>query len=140
MIDTLTIIQLISVAAILAVAYIIRGVAGFGSGLIAVPLLTFILPLSLVVPLVVLLDYIASLSQGLKNREEIRWKELIPLIPFSIIGVVIALVFLSKVDTLLLTRALGVFIVVYAIYTLSVYSPKKGTARGWVYWPVLQAG
>jgi uncharacterized protein len=131
LIDTLTVFQLSVSAAILALAYLVRGVAGFGSGLIAVPLLTFMLPLSLVVPLVVLLDYVASLSHGINNRKEIRWKEILPLIPFSVIGVVIALLFLSRSDMTLLTRALGVFIILYALFTLSGYSPKAGAARGW---------
>lgn len=131
MIDALTPMQLSASAVILALAYLVRGVAGFGSGLIAVPMLTLMLPLSLVVPLMVLLDYIASLSHGLSNREEIRWKEILPLIPFSVIGVVIALVFLSRSDGLLLTKALGFFIILFALYTLSGYSPKAGAARGW---------
>jgi uncharacterized membrane protein YfcA len=46
------------------VAYLVRGVAGFGSGLIAVPLLSLAAPVPAVVPLVVALDYIGSVSQG----------------------------------------------------------------------------
>lgn len=140
LIDTMTIFQLSASAVILSVAYLIRGVAGFGSGLIAVPMLTLMLPLSVVVPLIVLLDNIAALSQGLKNREEIRWKELIPLIPFSMMGVVIALVFISKADALLLTKALGLFVVLYALYSLSGFSPKAGAARGWGVFAGLSGG
>lgn len=131
MIDTLTYFQLAASAFILAAAFLVRGVAGFGSGLIAVPLLSLMLPLSFVVPLMVLLDYTASLSHGLSKREEIRWKEILPLIPFSIAGVVIALVFLSRSDVMVLTRALGVFVILFALFTLSGYSPKAGAARGW---------
>jgi len=79
----------------------------------------------------VLLDYIASLSHGLSRSKEIRWKEILPLIPFSIAGVVTALVFLSSSDALLLTKALGVFVILFALYTLSGYSPKVGAAKGW---------
>lgn len=118
-------------AAILALAYLVRGVAGFGSGLIAVPLLSLMFPLTLVVPIIVLLDYIASLSHGLSNRAEIRWKEIVPLIPFSLIGVAIAMVFLTRSDGLLLTKALGVFVIVFALFTLSGFSPKTGVAKGW---------
>ena len=131
LIDALTPFQLFASALILALAYLIRGVAGFGSGLIAVPLLTLMLPLTLVVPVMVLLDYIASLSHGLSNRDEIRWKEILPLIPFSLIGVAIALLFLTRSDGLLLTRALGVFVILFALFTLSGYKPKAGAARGW---------
>lgn len=131
MIDSMTLYQLSAGALVLVIAYIVRGIAGFGSGLIAIPVLTLMLPISIVVPLVVLLDYLASLSQGLKNREDIRWKELLPLIPFSLAGVVVALFFLTKSDALILTKALGVFIILYAFYTLSGYTPKSGASKGW---------
>ncbi|HEU0188089.1 MAG TPA: TSUP family transporter, partial [Gallionellaceae bacterium] len=124
MLDALPPHQLFTAAAILAVAYLVRGLAGFGSGLIAVPLLTLLTPLSLgvVVPMIVLLDYLASFSQGLNNRRDIRWREIIPMIPFSLIGVLIALLFMSRSDALLLTKALGVFIILFALYTLSGYT------------------
>lgn len=131
MIDALTPLQLAVSVAILALAFFIRGIAGFGSGLIAIPILTLMLPLSVVVPVMVLLDYIASLSHGLQNRTEIRWREILPLIPFSAAGVVIALFFLTQSDALLLTRALGVFIILFALYTLSGYTPKSGATRWW---------
>lgn len=131
MLETLSTLQLSAGALILALAYFVRGITGFGSGLIAVPLLSLMLPLSLVVPLMVLLDYMASLSHGLSNREEIRWKEIIPLIPFSIMGVIIALFFMSQSDAILLTKALGVFVILFAIFTLSGYTPKKGAAKAW---------
>lgn len=131
MIEALTPFQLVAGAAILALAFFIRGIAGFGSGLIAIPILTLMLPLSLVVPVMVMLDYIASLSHGLKNRDEIRWKEILPMIPFSIAGVVIALFFLSNADAMMLIKALGVFIILFALYTLSGFTPKSGAAKGW---------
>ena len=131
MLETLTPVQLAVSAAILAVAYFVRGIAGFGSGLIAVPLLAFVLPFSLVVPLMILLDYLASLSQGMRNRSDVRWKEIVPLIPFSLIGVVIAMRFLTQADALVLIKALGVFVILYGLYTLSGFRPKAGAARGW---------
>lgn len=123
--------QLLVGAVVLAVAYFVRGVAGFGSGLIAVPVLALILPLHTVVPLVVLLDYIASASQGAANRQDIRWRELVPLIPFSLAGVLVALFVLTRSDGEMLLHGLGVFVIVFAIYTLSGYTPKQEHSRGW---------
>ena len=131
MFATLTAAQLTIGAIILALAYLVRGVAGFASGLIAVPLLALILPLSVVVPLIVLLDYLASLSQGIKNRKDIRWLEIVSLIPFSLLGVLVAFFFLSRSNTLYLTKALGVFVILFAFFTLSGYSPKAKSARTW---------
>ncbi len=66
--------------AVLSVAYFVRGIAGFGSGLIAIPLLLMWFPLLVAVPLVVALDYLASASQGIKDRQAIRWREIWPLL------------------------------------------------------------
>ena len=61
-------------AVVLFVAYMVRGVAGFGSGLISVPLLALRFPVTVVVPLVVFLDFIGSASQGLSNWKRIAWR------------------------------------------------------------------
>lgn len=109
---------LLYAAAVLFLAYLVRGIAGFGSGLIAVPLLTLVAPVPLVVPLVVSLDYIGSASQGLKNRDHIAWKEQLALIPFMLVGIVAGLFVLQAIPTSILARGLGGFIVLYAIYQL----------------------
>jgi uncharacterized membrane protein YfcA len=118
-------------AGVVSVAYFVRGIAGFGSGLIAVPLLALMLPLTLVVPLVVLLDYVASASQGIANRQDIRWREILPVLPFSAAGVLIALFVLSRAETHWLLQALGIFVIAFALYTLSGFTPRQGSARGW---------
>ena len=62
-------------ALILLLAYWVRGMAGFGSGLVAVPLLTLMWPVTVVVPVVVALDYLGSASQGVKNVKRVAWGE-----------------------------------------------------------------
>jgi hypothetical protein len=114
-------------AAVLFLAYLVRGVAGFGSGLIAVPLLAQVFPLQEVVPLVVFLDYVGSMGQGLRNRNLIAWHEQLPLVPFSLLGVAagLALFFLAK--EMVLAQALGVFVMVYAIYQLLPLPALRGS-------------
>lgn len=112
---------------ILFVAYLVRGVAGFGSGLIAIPLLTLLHPLTLVVPLVVLLDYLGSAAQGVKHREVIAWKELIPLFPFTLIGCLLALYLFTAIELGGLELGLGVFVIVFALYQLLPLPPLKGS-------------
>mgnify|MGYP005857988695 CR=1 FL=1 len=117
---------------IVAAAYFVRGVAGFGSGLIAVPLLLIVrLPINVVVPIVVLLDYVASASQGLKNRQAISWRDIWPTLPFMIIGVVAALAVFHTVDARILTRVLAVFLVAFALYQLLVKAPPRHESRLW---------
>lgn len=99
-------------------AYLVRGISGFGSGLIAIPLLATMQPLTLVVPLVVLLDYLGSTAQGVGGYRSIRWHELLPLLPFTLMGCVVALYLFTSVDADVLKSALGWFILAFAVYQL----------------------
>ncbi len=117
--------------AVLSVAYFVRGIAGFGSGLIAIPLLLMWFPLLVAVPLVVALDYLASASQGIKDRQAIRWREIWPLLPFAVMGVAGALYLLQTIDARLLLKALAVFILLYAVYSLTGKNPESVRSRWW---------
>jgi uncharacterized membrane protein YfcA len=103
---------------VLFLAYLVRGVAGFGSGLIAVPLLTLVFPVPVVVPLIVSLDYIGSVSQGIQHRGHIAWKEQLRLVPFMLVGIGLGLLVLRTVPTVVLGKALGGFVMLYAMYQL----------------------
>jgi uncharacterized protein len=103
---------------VLFLAYLVRGIAGFGSGLIAVPLLTLAFPVPVVVPLIVSLDYLGSASQGIQHRGHIAWKEQLRLVPFMLVGIGLGLLLLRTVPTAVLSKALGGFVIMYAIYQL----------------------
>ncbi len=131
MLESLSIIQWMLAALIVSVAFFVRGIAGFGSGLIAIPLLAQMLPLSVVVPMVGLLDYIASSSHGVKHRQAISWRDVWPLLPFTFAGVLSALYLFKTADAELLRTALGGFIVLYAFYTLLSSGPGFRGSRLW---------
>lgn len=103
---------------IVAIAYLVRGITGFGSALVAVPSLALLAPLSRVVPVIALLDHLAAWSQGYRYRRAVLWRELIPLLPFTLLGVLGGRWLIVQLDTEALTGALGVFVLAYAIYQL----------------------
>lgn len=131
MLSQLSHLQLILATLTLVVAYWVRGITGFGSGLIAIPILALMLPLTLVVPLIGLLDYLASLTHGVHHRRDIQWGEIIPILPFSIAGVVMALYLLQAVDAELLRQVLGVFILTYAAYSFWGAPAQLTISRYW---------
>ncbi|MCW8827223.1 MAG: sulfite exporter TauE/SafE family protein [Gammaproteobacteria bacterium] len=131
MLESLTITELALALGVLVVAYLVRGITGFGSGLIAIPILALMLPITLVVPMIGLLDYTASLSHGVSHRRSIQWREIIPLLPFTIIGVLSALYIFKTVDGELLKQILGGFILLYAFYSLFGRNPHGGFSRKW---------
>ena len=112
---------------VLFLAYFVRGMAGFGSGLIAVPLLSLVSPVTAVVPLVVSLDYLGSASQGIKNLGQIAWKEQLALVPFMLVGVGLGLYLLQTVPTAALGRGLGAFVIIYAVYQVLPLPALRGS-------------
>jgi len=131
MLESLGPLQYGLVVLILITAYTFRGVTGFGSGLIAIPLLVLILPISIVVPMMVLLDFIASVSHSIKHREVTQWKTIYPLLPFTLVGVLIALFIFKTVDTNLLVKSLGVLILLFALYNFISLTPHRHGSKLW---------
>ncbi|VAX13727.1 hypothetical protein MNBD_GAMMA24-1081 [hydrothermal vent metagenome] len=131
MLEILTFSQILFAFTVVVLAYVVRGITGFGSALIAVPLLAFMLPLTTIVPLIVLLDFIASASHGLRHWRAVRWSLILPLLPFTLTGVGSALFLLRSVDMTLLRQALGLFIIGYALYSLFAPAVRGGHSRYW---------
>ena len=109
---------------IILVAFYVRAVIGFGSGLISVALMTLIFPIKEVVPVVLLLDLLGSVLLGAYDFREMRWPELRWLIPGSVIGLAIGSFILADTNAQNLTRFLGVFILAYVVYAL-VMKPER---------------
>lgn len=116
---------------IMLVAYAFRGVTGFGSGLIAIPLLALIYPLHFVVPFITILDWLASVLHGVRHRREIQWSLILPALPFTLIGIVTAIYVFKNVDASLLIKALGIFLLCFAVYSLVSPTFKQHTSRLW---------
>jgi uncharacterized membrane protein YfcA len=127
-------------AAIVLLAYFIRGIAGFGSGLIAVPLLALFLPLMFVVPLILLLDFTASLVMGGLDLKRVQWKEVGMLIPFSIIGVVVGTHLLVNLPVMPMLLTLAAFVLVFAVRSLLNMKGEKPVAHWWAIPAALTGG
>lgn len=116
---------------IMLLAYGFRGITGFGSGLIAIPLLALFYPLQFVVPFITLLDWCASLLHGINHRKQAQWSLIVPTLPFTLIGIVAALYIFKTIDAVLLVKALAIFLLGFAIYSLVAPGFKPHTSRTW---------
>jgi hypothetical protein len=123
--------QVAGAAAILLAAYFIRGITGFGSGLISVPLLALFLPLKFVVPLILLLDFTASIVIGGFNFKRVKWDEVGVLIPFGIVGVILGTSLLVNLPPEPMLIALAGFVFVFAMRSLLNLHGDKLISRGW---------
>ena len=121
---------------IIFLAYTVKGLTGFGSGLVAMPLLAFIFPITFIVPVMGLLSYTGTIIQSISLRQHASWRDIWPLIPFSLIGISLALWLLTNLDAGTLTVSLGLFIILYASYSLLPLKEISGSRK----WAVMAGG
>lgn len=94
-------------------AYVVFGISGFGSTLIAVPLLAHLFPLKFVVPFFVLIDCVGAFNMGLRLRADVMRRELLMLLPFMALGILAGVWLLVRVSPELLLGGLGLFVVFF---------------------------
>jgi len=128
--------------AALAAGYAVRGVAGFGSGVVATPLLTFVLPLSFTAPLITLLGFFVSVRQAIRDWSLIDWRAVAVFIPGSLVGVALGLYVFKTLDMVLLARLLGAYVLLYAFYSLFGERLFRRTLQppAWLIHPVAALG
>lgn len=123
--------HLVSAVAILLLAYFVRGITGVGSGLIAVPLLALFLPLKFAVPLVLLLDFTASVVIGGFNFKRVQWAEVAVLIPFGAVGVALGTTLLANLSPKPMLITLAIFVFIFSLRNLLNLHGNKLASRGW---------
>lgn len=131
MIESLSYTQYSLALLIIITAYTFRGVTGFGSGLISIPLLALFLPLTFVVPFISILDISASLIHTIHTRKHVSWKVILRALPFAVLGVTFGLFIIKSINTVILVKALGAFIILFAIYSFVSPTLKKGDSSIW---------
>jgi uncharacterized membrane protein YfcA len=116
----------------LAIAYIIFGIAGFGTALIAAPVLAQVMPVASIVPLLASLDCLAAIVNGVKLSDKIAKREMMWLVPLMIAGSVVGAWLLLVIPPKPMMLALGIFVVGYALYALFTPTARVGLKQAFV--------
>lgn len=106
-------------------AYIIFGIAGFGTALVASPVLALYITIAKIVPLLALMDMCAAFVNVSRDGRKANWQELKRLVPLMIIGSLVGAALLLKARPDILLLALGIFVVGYSLYSLSGLKPNR---------------
>lgn len=117
---------------VIVLAYTVFGLSGFGSTVIAVPLLAHFVPVSYMVPTMVVLDMVSAAIIGTSNREHVSREELKRILPFMFLGFVVGLTLLVGVPDRYLRVALGLFAACVGLH--GIVNPRIGSriSRLWV--------
>jgi uncharacterized protein len=116
----------------IVIAYTVFGLSGFGSTVVAIPVLAHFLPVTFLVPMMAVLDLFSSAFLGTRGREQVAKQELKWLIPCMLAGFALGATVLVSVPDRYLRVALGVFTV--AIGVNSIVNPvlHRTISRWWV--------
>lgn len=123
--------QFLIIFATVSVAYVIFGIAGFGTALVAGPVLLHYMPLSQVIPLLVLLDCVAAFGRLARSYKNVVHAELFRLVPFMALGSVAGIVILLSTQADALLLMMGCFVTLYAVYALFTPRPKTVLPTAW---------
>lgn len=107
---------------------------GFGTTLVAAPVLAHVLPVSTVVPALALTDFIAASSSGFRLGPQVQRAELWRLVPAMFMGSAVGAWVLFAVPVKTLMLLLGVFVVLYALNGLRPKAPAAPLDGRWSWW------
>jgi uncharacterized membrane protein YfcA len=113
-------------AFVVLAAYALRGATGFGAGVVAIPALALVMPLTVVIPVITTLGIVASFSQSVQEFRHVDWRALRRLALPSAIGVVLGLWLFASLDPRLLLHAFAAFIIAYGLWSLAPHRPRAG--------------
>lgn len=122
---------LAAAALITAGTYLVFGLTGFGSTVLALPLLAHVVPLKFAVPMLLLLDFAAGLLLIARVRGGVRLDELGWLAPFMLAGIALGLTLLIRLPEAPLLGALGALLIVYAGYGITRRAGPPRLSRAW---------
>jgi uncharacterized membrane protein YfcA len=121
-------------------AGLIQGLTGFGSSLLAMPLLTFFIDVKAAVPLCILNSLIITLYLSYKLRGFMEMRKILPIIIGSLPGIYLGATFLKRVDSEIIKLLLGLLIISYGIYSLLSEPRIKKIQSLWAYLSGFGAG
>jgi uncharacterized membrane protein YfcA len=117
-------------ALLVLAAYALRGATGFGAGVVAIPALALLMPLTVVIPVITTLGIAASLGQSVQEIRHVDWRALRGLAAPSAVGVALGLWLFASLDPRLLLRAFAAFIIAYGCWSLIPRRPRIALPRG----------
>ena len=121
---SLEFIDFIFFCSVILLASLVRGFSGFGFSASSVSLLTFILPPKEIVPIILLLEIIASFSMIPSIWKKINWRFVIFLLFGVLIGTPVGVYLLSVLEPKMTHLIISITVLLFALLLLKGYKNK----------------
>jgi uncharacterized membrane protein YfcA len=128
-IESLPLIHLVWIGAAIFFGYAVRGMSGFGAGMVSTPLMAFVLPAHVAIPVSGLLAFALFCILSVRDRGDVIWREFRLLVVPTLAGVGLGLLVFKSLDGGLLLRALGLFLMLYAVYMVAASTKRLPELR-----------
>jgi len=109
---------LVALAAIAFLGSVVYGIGGFGSALVTIPLASHIVPLPFALAVFALMDLGNALRLGLQRPADASKADLLRMVPMMLVGTALGITVLFRLPRAGAMLALGVFVLLYAGYSL----------------------
>lgn len=129
-------VELALAAVIVFGAFIVRGMSGFGAGMIGIPLLAFLMPVHTAVSMFGLMVLFLFAFLSIRDWHDVVRDELKRLIVPTLLGVAAGVLLFTHLDNRLLLQLLGGFLIAYALYAFAVHYvglPAFTCSQRWAY-------
>ncbi len=110
-----------------------QGLSGFGSVLVALPLLALFLDFKTAVPLVSIWGMTINIILLIQLRPHLRLQSILPLTAAALPGIPLGVYILKNVPVWVLEMLLGSLLVVFSLYFVWSGGKTRNLARGWAY-------
>jgi uncharacterized membrane protein YfcA len=128
-IQSLSAIEIAYCCVVIVLFYAARGSTGFG-GAAAMPLLGLVIPIKVLVPAWTVIGLAAGVTLLGRDRKHVDWREMARMLPSSVIGILGGLYLFATLDARLLTRGLGLAVLLYGLYALwRTFQPQARPPR-----------
>ena len=119
----------VQVLAVLFLATFIRSALGFGEALVAVPLLALSMPVQVAAPLAVLVSITVAVVVVIQDWRNVHVRSAGWLVLSTLFGIPLGLLLLKTVPESIVKSILGIFIIAFAIYSLTGRKPELHNDR-----------
>lgn len=116
---------------IILLAGFTQGFTGFGSMLVALPLLTLFMDIKTVIPLVCLFALVINIIVLVQIHEHILWGKVRILLVAAVPGIISGVYVLKTVPALFLETAIGLVLVGFGLQRFFAQTPKREIADYW---------
>jgi uncharacterized protein len=128
---SLSLLGLVFFMLVMIGAFAVRSAAGFGAVLIAIPMLAFVLPISTAVSVTTALTAITSVHHVSRDWRRVAWRHFAVMAFYSAIGICLGFYFIKMLDEHSLRRGLGIFLILYSIYTFATAKVSRTVSARW---------